>query len=427
MPEQAGAVDVRVLGGPTTLIEIGGLRLLTDPTFDPAQDYELAPGLVMTKTTDAPVDPSSLGPIDAVLLSHDQHPDNLDRSGRAFVADAPDVLTTPSAALNLGRPARGLYPWDAAVLRRPNGSTLTVTAVPAQHGPAGCEPVTGAVTGFVLSGEGVPTVYVSGDNASLSIVEEIAFRVPSVDTAVIFAGAARTPFFDGALVTLDSVQAAEAVRILGARRAVVAHTDSWSHYTEDRAAVERAFAAAGMADRLQRLSKSPVCPTEDPSDAVLVTRVTPADWQRYRDVRLAALAESPEMFGSTLAKEQDFDEAEWRRRAARPATFLASRDGVDIGLAGMYEVDGSWHVMGMWITPVARGTGVVEALVDACESVAQNTGATAVALGVMEDNPRGRKAYVRLGYAFTGAREQVRDGRDELLMTKALPSSPLSS
>ena len=40
----------------------------------------------------------------------------------------------------------------------------------------------------------------------------------------------------------------------------------------------------------------------------------------------------------------------------------------------------------------------------------------------MEDNPRGRNAYVRLGYAFTGAREQVRDGRDELLMTKVLPS-----
>ena len=109
----------------------------------------------------------------------------------------------------------------------------------------------GEVTGFVLAGDGVPTVYVSGDNASLDVVRAIAERVGDVDTALIFAGAARTPFFDGALVTLDGAGAAQAVEILGARRAVVAHTDSWAHFTEDRAAVEKAFTAAGLGDRLQ--------------------------------------------------------------------------------------------------------------------------------------------------------------------------------
>ena len=170
----------------------------------------------------------------------------------------------------------------------------------------------------------------------------------------------------------------------------------------------------------------PAAPAKDLAEVVVLTRVAPEDWQRLRDLRLAALAESPEMFGSTLAKEQSFDEAEWRRRAARPATFLASRDGVDVGMAGVYEFDDGWCVMGMWLAPAARGTGVVEALVHACESVAQGAGATAVALGVMEDNPRGRRAYVRLGYDFTGTRVHVRDGRDELLMTKALPAAQSS-
>jgi ribosomal protein S18 acetylase RimI-like enzyme len=59
----------------------------------------------------------------------------------------------------------------------------------------------------------------------------------------------------------------------------------------------------------------------------------------------------------------------------------------------------------------------------ACESVAQAAGASTVALGVMEDNPRGRRAYERLGYDFRGTRQHVRDGRDELFMTKTLPSS----
>jgi L-ascorbate metabolism protein UlaG (beta-lactamase superfamily) len=247
-------VSVRVLSGPTAVIEIGGLRLLTDPTFDAPGDYELGPGLVLTKIAPSPVNPDEVGTVDAVLLSHDHHPDNLDEAGRAYLADVPLVVTTPSAAGNLselGDAVRGLQPWETAELTRPNGAALVVTAVPARHGPIGCEPFTGEVTGFVLSGEDLPTVYVSGDNASLDIVGEIAQRVGEIDTAVIFAGAARTPFMNGALVTLDAAQAAEAVRLLGARHAVVAHTDSWVHFTQDRTAAEAAFAAVGLADRLR--------------------------------------------------------------------------------------------------------------------------------------------------------------------------------
>ncbi|WP_323790957.1 GNAT family N-acetyltransferase [Nocardioides sp.] len=149
-------------------------------------------------------------------------------------------------------------------------------------------------------------------------------------------------------------------------------------------------------------------------------RVEPDEWSRLRAVRLAALAESPEMFGSALAREEAFDEAEWRRRAARPATFIAVRDGVDVGLAGAYELDVGWFVMGMWLAPSARGTGLVEALLAACESVALEAGAREILLGVMEDNPRGRGAYARAGYLPTGDREHVRDGRDELFLVKHL-------
>jgi ribosomal protein S18 acetylase RimI-like enzyme len=159
------------------------------------------------------------------------------------------------------------------------------------------------------------------------------------------------------------------------------------------------------------------------SDLIDLIRVEPDDWRRFRNVRLAALAESPEMFSSTLAREQAFDEAEWRRRAARPVTFLASAGDVDVGIAGVYEFGGRWWVMGMWVAPHARGAGVVEALVNACECVVQDAGATTVTLCVMADNPRAHRAYGRLGFTFTGEREQGRDGTDELLMTKSLPPS----
>ena len=175
-----------------------------------------------------------------------------------------------------------------------------------------------------------------------------------------------------------------------------------------------------MSGTLLGMTSSTGAPGGPGDGSLLVARVEPGDWRRLREIRLVALAESPEAFSSTLAREQGFDAAEWRRRAERPATFVATRYGVDVGMAGMYELDGAWYVMGMWVAPAARGTGVVEALADACESLAQRAGAATVALWVMADNPRARRAYARLGYRATGARDECRDGRDELLMTKAL-------
>ncbi|WNV77708.1 MBL fold metallo-hydrolase [Geodermatophilus sp. DSM 44513] len=244
-------VPVRVLGGPTVLIGYGGLRVLTDPTFDGPGEYPLGGGRVLTKTAPPAAGPADLGALDVVLLSHDQHPDNLDTSGRALLADVPVVLTTRSAAARLGGGVRGLAPWESVQLPRPDGGPVTVTATPARHGPEGCEPVTGEVVGFLLTAEGLPTVHVSGDNAALDVVREIAGRAGPVDTALLFAGAARTALFDGALLTVDGAGAAEAAALLGARRVVVAHCDSWAHFSEGRDEVVAAFTAAGLADRLQ--------------------------------------------------------------------------------------------------------------------------------------------------------------------------------
>ncbi|MGP3972252.1 MBL fold metallo-hydrolase [Streptomyces sp. 6N223] len=246
-------LPIRVLGGPTALLDYGGLRFLTDPTFDPPRDYHVPRG-TLTKTAPAAATPAALGRIDVVLLSHDEHPDNLDESGRALLAGVPLTLTTPGGGQRLGARARGLADWEAVDLERPGGGTLTVTGVPALHGPGAredVEAVTGQVVGFVLTGQGLPTVYVSGDNASLDLVKEIAARFGPVDTAILFAGAPRFPIlFDGAPIVLDSAQAAEAARLLGARRVVPVHYDSWAHFTEGRDDLVAAFTDAGLLDRL---------------------------------------------------------------------------------------------------------------------------------------------------------------------------------
>lgn len=251
----AGApFSVHAIGGPTTVLELGGLRILTDPTFDEPGDYISGSGSLLVKTMSAASTAAAIGPIDLVLLSHDTHPDNLDHSGRAFLPSVPLVLTTPSSEGRLrgelGEAVRGLAPWTSHEVRRPDGGTLVVTSVPARHGPEGCEPFTGEVVGFVLTADDLPTVYVSGDNAWLGATRQVAERFGPIDTALLFAGAARTKLFDGALLTMDGALTAEAAALLNVRKAVPVHFNSWQHFSEGGDEVRTAFADADLTDRL---------------------------------------------------------------------------------------------------------------------------------------------------------------------------------
>jgi L-ascorbate metabolism protein UlaG (beta-lactamase superfamily) len=103
LPRQGCAA--MVVGGPTTVVDLGGLRIVSDPTFD-------APGPhgYLTKTAGPAVTEDQLGPVGLVLVSHDNHPDNLDDRGRAFALAAPLVLTTTSGSGRLAGPAIGLLP-----------------------------------------------------------------------------------------------------------------------------------------------------------------------------------------------------------------------------------------------------------------------------------------------------------------------------
>ncbi len=123
-PTSSDRIAVRVFGGPTALFDYGGLRFLTDPTFDAPGDYAVPRGR-LTKTAPPAAAPADLGRVDVVLLSHDEHPDNLDNSGRALLADVPLALTTPGGAQRLGEKAKG---W-------PTGSRSGSTAPAAARSP----------------------------------------------------------------------------------------------------------------------------------------------------------------------------------------------------------------------------------------------------------------------------------------------------
>lgn len=112
---------MRLVGGPTAVLDYGGLRWLTDPTFSAPGEY--AGGLV--KTTGPALSAMEVGSVDVALVSHDHHADNLDPAGRAMLAAAAHVFTTKDGAGRLGGAVVGLDAWETATLRRPGGGTVT--------------------------------------------------------------------------------------------------------------------------------------------------------------------------------------------------------------------------------------------------------------------------------------------------------------
>src|SRR6266540_325982 len=98
------------IGTATLLLEIGPIRSLTDPVFDsPGGKYYFGYGTHSKKLTSPAMRPEDIGKVDAILLSHDQHEDNLDRSGRAFLPNARQVLTTTAGAKRLNGQAIGSW------------------------------------------------------------------------------------------------------------------------------------------------------------------------------------------------------------------------------------------------------------------------------------------------------------------------------
>jgi L-ascorbate metabolism protein UlaG (beta-lactamase superfamily) len=238
-----------VIGGSATVIDYGHTRLVSDPVFSP-------PGQQgpLTKITGPALPPERLGDVDAVLLSHDDHFDNFDQAARDWVATAGmTVITGPAAAARLGPRARGI-PWGShTTLPRGDGhADITVHAVEAVHGPLDGEtdPATGAVnaqtTGFVLRADGLPTVYVSGDNASIVPVIGIARTFPDIEAAVLHVGAARNAAkLRDRPVSLTAERAADVALLLGVTTVIPAHYEGWAIYTQGLNELRHAFDDAG--------------------------------------------------------------------------------------------------------------------------------------------------------------------------------------
>jgi L-ascorbate metabolism protein UlaG (beta-lactamase superfamily) len=247
------------IGGPTILLEVDGLRLLTDPTFDPAGSEYTTPVYTLRKTQSPAIPAENLGRVDVVLLSHDHHFDNLDRAGRTVLAHAQRVITTLVGAERLGSPAVGVMPWQTIEIPTPNERTLLVTGTPARHGPPDGD--RGPVTGFVVRLADRPddAIYISGDTVWYDGVADVARRF-RVRVAVLFMGAARVREVGPAHLTFAAGEGPTAARAFPDAAIVPLHYEGWEHFSEGRPLIERAFAEAALASRVRWLE--PGVPTD---------------------------------------------------------------------------------------------------------------------------------------------------------------------
>ena len=136
-----------------------------------------------------------------------------------------------------------------------------------------------------------------------------------------------------------------------------------------------------------------------------VRRLGPDDWEAFRDIRLRSLADSPDAFGSTLAREQAFDEAEWRR--VRGPVYVVEDPG-PVALGGLFDDAGVFHVWGMSTDPEHRGRGHAHRVLDAL--IAPDVDAV---LDVNVTNDAARAAYERYGFVGTGRFEPLRPGSEQ--------------
>ncbi|KAH6952522.1 beta-lactamase superfamily domain-containing protein [Ilyonectria sp. MPI-CAGE-AT-0026] len=250
-------VSITFIGTATAILEIDGVRFLTDPFFSPAGSYYEIPDsdARLTVHHDPALDLKDLPPIDAVLLSHEDHWDNLDQLGRRIL-DGRHVFTTMDGAKQLApRPGVvGMQPWQETTVAL-GGETFHITATPADHVPGN------ECTGFILTTDsfGVSpdgrrnAIYFTGDTVYMKELPQMAEKF-HIATAIMNTGDAHyqveAPPAPPRQITIGGKEAAELFRAIKADWIIPMHFDAWDHFTQHKDGLAEAFEQEGVSDKV---------------------------------------------------------------------------------------------------------------------------------------------------------------------------------
>jgi ribosomal protein S18 acetylase RimI-like enzyme len=137
----------------------------------------------------------------------------------------------------------------------------------------------------------------------------------------------------------------------------------------------------------------------------------PADWRTLRQVRLAALRDSPDAFTSHYAHERWWTEKDWRRTLKSSTWIVAQKAGEVIGVARSGRERGiprARNLESIWVAPTYRHQGLCRDLVLALAERERRMGATHLLLWVLDGNSDALCAYEALGFQMMGEPQFLR-------------------
>jgi ribosomal protein S18 acetylase RimI-like enzyme len=141
----------------------------------------------------------------------------------------------------------------------------------------------------------------------------------------------------------------------------------------------------------------------------MIRAAEPSDWEAVRDIRLRSLREEPDAYASDYQTEARFEPIVWKQRLATASSYLAfDDDHALVGIAtGLDTGDGDTYVVGMYVTPEARGSGGAHRLLDAIADLATRRHGKRLVLEAAESNIRATCAYRSYGFVETGRRRTL--------------------
>ncbi len=161
---------------------------------------------------------------------------------------------------------------------------------------------------------------------------------------------------------------------------------------------------------------------------ISIRRATASDWKAYRDLRLRALTQAPDAYGTTLDEEDSQPDEWWRERVVGALSLIASHDELPVatavGIPDPHE-EGAQEIVAVWVEPSARGQGVARQLVMALVDDARAHSAPAISLWVSDGNEAARRVYELCGFRLTGERDVVRGSLYESRMRRSTESLEL--
>lgn len=224
------------------LIEINGYKILTDPTLDRAGAlYYHGYGTFSRKTSEPAIDVATLEDVDLILLSHHQHRDNLDTTGKELTRKVKNVISTKAASKEMSN-IIGLDDWETISISTPKLKGLKITATPAQHHPWWIpEFLSGKVIGFVIEFDGQTNgvIYISGDTVYFDGIAAVASKF-KVDLGIFHVGSVQFRYLTGfGHYTMDGRELVKAAKVMNPNKIIPIHHKGWTHFKQKESELEK--------------------------------------------------------------------------------------------------------------------------------------------------------------------------------------------